>query len=194
MGFLDGASGKESACKCRRHIGGEGSVLGLGRSPGRRNCNGGGGGGASCCPEWRLGSGGGCRSLRQEATVCPPEAADDLQGDLFHLSSTAITAEQLFFTCECRLCACGVCVHTQVHTHTLFLGPPFSLSIPSLSLQPHKQQAPKRSQPLQGRQPCLTVQRVEAALSLRGPGPTVGSPCQLPASPCPAGRARTCTV
>ena len=139
-------------------------------------------------------SGGGCRSLRQEATVCPPEAADDLQGDLFHLSSTAITAEQLFFTCECRLCACGVCVHTQLHTHTLFLGPPFSLSIPSLSLQPHKQQAPKRSQPLQGRQPCLTVQRVEAALSLRGPGPTVGSPCQLPASPCPAGRARTCTV
>ena len=64
-------------------------------------------------------SGGGCRSLRQEATVCPPEAADDLQGDLFHLSSTAITADQLFFTCECRLCVCGVCVPTQVHTHTL---------------------------------------------------------------------------
>ena len=64
-------------------------------------------------------SGGGCRSLRQEATVCPPGAADDLQGDLFHLSSTAITAEQLFFTCECRLCACGVCVYTHKCTHTL---------------------------------------------------------------------------
>lgn len=66
------------------------------------------------------------------------------------------------------LCVWCVCVHTQVHTHTLFLGPPFSLSIPSLSLQPHKQQAPKRSQPLQGRQPRLTVQRVEAALTASG--------------------------
>ena len=72
-------------------------------------------------------SGRDCRSLRQEATVCPPEAADGLQGDLFHLSSTAITAEQLFFTCECRLCVCGT--H---HTHS----PPWStfLSFNSIPL------------------------------------------------------------
>ena len=38
LGFPDGASSKESACKCRRCIGGEGSILGLGRSPGGRNC------------------------------------------------------------------------------------------------------------------------------------------------------------
>ena len=38
LGFPDGASGKESVCGCRRLVGGEGSVLGLGRSPGGRSC------------------------------------------------------------------------------------------------------------------------------------------------------------
>ena len=65
LGFPDGASGKESVCGCRRLIGGEGSVLGLGRSPAGRSCtppqyscleDPTGSGPGSCCP-W------GCRDL-----------------------------------------------------------------------------------------------------------------------------------